>query len=214
MKKILILCLCLCFGFIANAKPSIEKTLQDLQNNYTKLDSFKAEIDQELFHRESNTTEKRKGSILFAQSDNIVLETKSPNPELIVVNAKEIWNYLPDEEVAYRYHPTALENSQIALSILTGQNKISDNFEVEELNEEGSLIGLLLYPNEPTSHLVEAQIWVNPKTNLIEKLTILDFFGNTNSISFKKFTPNFKTKKSDFEFKPPMGIDVEDRFDQ
>ncbi len=203
--------------FNGNAKAeTIEQTLRNLERNYTKLESFEAKITQELFHRESNSNEIRQGKVLFAKPENIILETTSPSAEFIIVNEQEIWHYLPEEEVAYRYNVTALENSQIALSILTGQNKILDNFEVEKLESEDNknLEGFLLYPNEATSHLVEAQIWINPQTDLIEKLVVLDFFGNTNTISFNSFIPNIKFKKSDFTFTPPSDIDVEDRFEQ
>ncbi len=213
-ETFILICLILGFSFPATAA-NIDETLHKLQENYTNLSGFEAQITQELFHRESNSTEKRQGKIVFSKPDNILLETTNPSPEFIIVNAKEIWHYLPDEEVAYRYNVAALENSQIALSILTGQNKISDDFEVEEFKgDDINLIGLLLYPNEPSTNLVEAQIWINPKAYLIEKLTVLDFFGNTNSIVFENFKPNPKIDPEIFEFSPPENIDVEDRYNE
>lgn len=189
-----------------------------LQSTYANMKSFKATFNQELFHRESNTTQVRSGTILFEQPTNINWETKEPHAETLIVNNKEIWNYLPDEEIAYRYHPKIMESSHAALGVITGQNKISDNFEIEELNDtDATAKGLkifLLYPLNPTPQIVEAQLWINPKTSQIKKVTILDFYGNSNSIEFIKFTPNTKIKKNDFIFKAPEGIDIEDHYNK
>lgn len=225
MKKIfLYLTLCACFNSVfvpkLYAADDIDQStiIINLQKAYAKMKSFKAQFNQELFHRESNTTQSRKGTILFQQPININWETEKPNAEILVINNKEIWNYLPEEEIAYRYHPNVMESSHAALSVITGQNKISDNFEIEILEDADAtaqgLKAFLLYPINPTPQIVEAQLWINPKTNEIKKATILDFYGNTNSIEFTKFTPNARVKKKDFIFKTPEGVDIEDHYDK
>ena len=61
----------------------------------------------------------------------IFWETNAPDKELIVCNEKEVWNYLPDEELAYRYSPKVLETSHAILNVITGQAKLEDNFEMK-----------------------------------------------------------------------------------
>ena len=190
--------------------------MSNLKNTYAKMKSFEADFNQELFHRESNTTQQRKGTIIFEQPANINWETKKPYAEILIINDKEIWNYLPDEEIAYRYHTNIMESSHIALSVITGQNNISDNFEIEELNDADAtkkgLKAFLLYPLTPSPQIVEAQLWIDPETSQIRKATILDFYGNINSIEFTKFNANARVKKQDFIFKSPDGIDIEDHY--
>jgi len=193
-------------------------TIAKFQDTYAEMKSFKASFKQELFHRESDTTQIRNGTILFQQPLNINWQTEKPHAEILIINAKEVWNYLPDEEVIYRYHPSIMESSHAALSVITGQNKISDNFEIEEMDDTDAaakgLKAFLIYPLTPTPQIVEAQLWINPKTNQIEKIIVLDFYGNTNSIEFTEFIPNAKIKKQDFIFKAPEGIDIEDHYSQ
>lgn len=224
MKKIaLYLTLTLCFNCILvpnlQANTAEQSTIiNNLQNSYSRMKSFKAQFNQELFHRESNTTQSRTGTILFEQPTNINWKTEKPHAEILIINDKEIWNYLPDEEIAYRYNANIMASSHAALSVITGQNKISDNFEVEDLNDADAtkkgLKAFLLYPHEPTPQIVEAQLWIDTKTNQIRKVTILDFYGNTNSIKFTEFTPNAKVKKKDFIFKAPEGVDIEDHYNK
>lgn len=224
MKKIaLYVTLLVCFNCIFIPKLQANEANQsaiisDLQNSYSRMKSFKAQFNQKLFHRESNTTQSREGTILFEQPARINWKTESPHAEMLIINDKEIWNYLPDEEIAYRYHPSMMESSHAALNVITGQNKISDNFEIEELNDADAtkkgLKAFLLYPHEPTPQIVEVQLWIDTKTNQIKKTTILDFYGNTNSIEFTTFTPNVRVKKQDFIFKAPDGIDIEDHYNK
>lgn len=211
-------------SFASSLALNIEKSLDALENNYAKMDSFKAEFSQELFHRESDTIQKRTGELLFEQKNNIRWITKAPYAEEIIVNKKEIWNYLPDEEIAYKYGPQMLEQSHIALSVITGQTKIIDNFEVEMIatgaansqeksknQEEENYLKLLLFPFEPSTNLVEAELWIDTKQNLIKKIVISDFYSNTNSIYFDSFKADVKVRKKDFEFIPPKGISIEDQ---
>lgn len=198
---------------------NIEKSLDAVEKNYAKMDSFKAEFSQELFHRESDTIQKRTGTLLFEQTNNIRWTTKAPNAEEIIVNKKEIWNYLPDEEIAYKYGPKMLEQSHIALSVITGNTKIIDNFEVEMIattgtEKEDNFLKLLLFPFEPSTNLVEAELWIDTKENLIKKIVISDFYSNTNSIYFETFKANAKVRKKDFSFEPPKGVTVEDQTDK
>ncbi len=222
MKKILF-CLVLFLSFcvtpqIHASQAKENDVIANLQKTYAKIKTFKAEFKQELFHRESETTQHRNGAILFEQPININWETEKPHAEKLIINKKEIWDYLPEEEIAYRYHPNMLESSHIALSVITGQNKISDNFEIENLDDaEAKSKGFkafLLYPLEPTPQIVEAQLWIDPKTNLIKKATIIDFYGNSNSITFTEFKINPNIKKQSFIFEPPQGIDIEDHYNQ
>ena len=226
MKKIVLISLIALivtfnFAFVSSlqANTSDQSTIiSNLQNSYSCMKSFKAQFNQELFHRESNTNQSRKGTILFEQPTNINWKTEAPHAEILIINDKEIWNYLPDEEIAYRYHVDMMKSSHVALSVITGQNKISDNFEVEYLDDADAtkkgLKAFLLYPHEPTPQIVEAQLWIDTKTNQIKKVTILDFYGNTNSIEFSEFAPNAKVKKKDFIFEAPKGIDIEDHYNR
>lgn len=207
----------------------INKILDAVEDNYASMNSFKAEFKQDLFHRESNTTQKRTGELLFEQENNIRWITHAPYAEEIIVNKKEIWNYLPDEEIAYRYGPEMLEQSHIALSVITGKTKIIDNFEVELLGEEvapqtsntddnktnqnntnNTYLKLVLFPFDPTTNLVEAELWIDTEKNLIKKIVVSDFYSNTNSIDFESIKPNAKVRKKDFTFNPPKGVTVED----
>ena len=128
-----------------------------------------------------------------------------------MVTAKEIWDYLPDEEVAYRYPPSLVRDSRSIIQVITGQAALTKDFEVKPEGEEQGLAKLRLYPKEPAPQMVEALIWVEPGSGYIRRASIVDFYGNTNEVRFTSFKPDARLKSSDFSFTPPKGIEVEDR---
>ena len=212
MKKFLLI-LFINLIFVCSAYANDDVLLKEVENNYKKMDNFKAEFKQELFHRESNTTQKRTGFIEFMPPTFIHWETKAPNRELIICNSKEVWNYLPDEELAYRYHTKVLDESHAVLSVITGQARIKDTFEIEPLeSKEKNIQKFTLYPLESNPQMVEVTLSIDTKTKLIKKVKVLDFFGNLNTIEFTNFSKNTSIDKKDFQINLPKNVEIEDHY--
>lgn len=181
-----------------------------LQQRYKELRGFDAAFTQTLKHQESGSTETRTGTLLFAKPLRLRWETKAPQAEVLVVNETEIWDYLPEEEVAYRYAPEVAQDSRSIIQVITGQSRLDTDFTVERLPDEGGLAVLSIFPKEPTTQMVEAQLWIDPSTRLIRKALVTDFYGNTNEVAFTRLTPDVTPGNDAFHFSPPKGIDVED----
>lgn len=190
---------------------------QNIQNTYKQLNAFQADFTQELFHRESQHTQKKSGVFSFKKDQFIRFETKEPNSELLIVNPEEIWNFIPDEEIAYKYNSSLLANSNNILSVLTGKTSLNTDFEIEVQSKiqdtnlhKKDLHFLKIYPLEPTVELTEADIYIDPDTFFIVYAKVYDFYGNTNSVSFNNIIKNPTFDDAFFSFTPPKGIDVED----
>lgn len=215
MKKILLTFILLCLA-AAPAFAEELSALREVENSYQNMKNFKAEFTQELFHRESNTTQKRTGSIEFMPPAFIYWQTNAPDREIIVSNPTEVWNYLPDEELAYHYSPEVLDTSHAVLSVITGQAKLEDNFEVEFLSKDDAkhIQEFTLYPFESNPQMVEITLTVNTQEKRIQKIVVLDFFGNLNTIEFTAFKPNVKLDKKHFYLELPDGVEIEEHFEK
>ena len=185
-----------------------------IRTRYEALKSFAADFEQTLTHKESGAVEKRKGRLLFQKPLLIRWQTEKPHEETLVVTGKEIWDYLPDEDIAYRYPPNLVQDSRSIIQVLTGQSAMNRDFDVKVAGREGGLVRLLLYPHEPTPQMVEAAIWVEPETGYIRRADIIDFYGNANDVRFTSFRPDARVAPSEFRFTPPAGVEVEDRIDR
>lgn len=183
---------------------------ETMRARYASLKSFQASFTQYMTHRESGQTEKREGELLFKKPLLISWNVKSPSPERLIVNAKEIWNYIEDEKLAYRYPQELVNDTRTVIQVLTGQALLSEDFEVEDAGTEGTLRILHLYPREPMPQLVEARLYVDPVKGYIQRAVLLDFYGNENDVRFTSFTPDASISSRVFEFTPPRGVEVED----
>ena len=210
----ILFCAFLALGLFAQSASAadISATVKKMQAAYAAMQSFRADFTQELLQRETGMTEKRQGVILFQKPLRVRWETAAPHAELLMVTDEEIWNYLPDEELAYRYSRALAEDSRSLIQVITGQSALSRDFDVEsaQSEEDGKLIHLLLYPKEPTTELTEAQLWLDPDSALIRRAMVMDFYGNTNTIELGNITPNVAVSDKDFRFIPPAGTEVED----
>lgn len=181
-----------------------------LQKKYGKMKSFRADFIQRLTHKESGSTEERRGTLLFRKPLLVRWETVSPHAELLIVTDKEIWDYLPDEEVVYRYSPQLAQDSRSLIQVITGQARLDEDFTVRDEGPEGDLRELRLYPKEPTPQMVEGAVWVDAG-NLIRKAVIIDFYGNSNEVVFTELRPDAGLPDGAFTFTPPKGVEVEDQ---
>ena len=185
-----------------------------IQARYEKLRTFSATFEQTLTHKESGSTEKRQGNLLFQKPLLIRWQTDKPHEETLVVTNKEIWDYLADEEIAYRYPLELVRDSRTIIQVITGQAALTKDFDVKEDGQENGLAKLHLYPKEAAPQMVEALLWVEPSTGYIRRASIIDFYGNSNDVHFTQFKPDTSLKESDFTFTAPKGVEVEDRIDR
>lgn len=191
--------------------PKVDPALvEQIKAAYEKTGAIEASFIQKLTHKESGATEKRNGTLLFEKPLNIRWETAAPNAETLVINKSEIWDYIPDEDVVYRYSLEVVQDSRNIVQVLTGQAKLTKDFDVKNMGKDGGRTRLLLYPKEPTPQLVEASIWIDPASGFIRKVLATDFYGNTNEVELATFTPRQTLPAKNFQFKPPKGVEIED----
>ncbi len=205
-----LICCCVCSIFLMGIAYASNNLEDNLQKKYQQINSLKAEFSQSLTHRESGSVEKRQGTIIFEKPLKVRWETKAPHAELLLITPKEIWNYLPDEEVAYKYQPDLMQDMRTLIEVITGQAKLDEDFEVKKLGKQGALTVLHLFPYEPKPEMVEAVIGIDEQSMLIKKASVVDFYGNVNTLEFNTIELNAKLGANVFSFTPPEGIDVED----
>lgn len=195
--------------FAATATANYDSTR--LEKKYEDMGSMQADFTQTLIHKESGARENRSGVIFFKKPLLVRWETKSPQPELLIVAKDSIWNAFPEEEIAYKYAVDIAQDSSSIIRVITGQARLAQDFFVEyESMDKGTAV-LRLYPKEPTQSMVEAKIWIEMKTDLIKKLLIVDFYGNENEITFTRQKTGVKLQDSLFTYKAPADFIVEDR---
>lgn len=212
MKKLFLILLFLLLSAFPARAARVDSALVDkIQKAYDSVKAFEADFEQTLTHKESGAVEKRKGKLLFKKPLLIRWVTEKPNAESLIINESEIWDYIPDEEIAYRYSPNLVKDSKSIIQVITGQAKLTTDFDLKQLSPQNGMTRLQLLPDEPTTQMVDAIIWVDPQKGLIRRARINDFYGNSNDVNLLSVRELNDAPKGSFNFKPPKDVEVEDR---
>ena len=182
-----------------------------IQAHYQKVFSLEGEFKQVLVHKESGSRTEQAGKLAFRKPLLVRWEVTTPKrEELIVVNAKELWDYIPGEEIVYKYPVALVQDSRTMIKVITGQSNLREDFKVKADGKENGLNKLKLIPKEATQQITMAVIWVSDD-GIIKRAMIQDFFGNENDITFTSLKFDVSMQDSLFKFTPPSGVEVQDR---
>lgn len=209
MKKMILACLLVA---VWTAPVRGADLVDAVQKKYESLSGFKAEFAQNLKNSASGEGESRSGTIAFKKPSLVRWETVKPEKELLVVGKDAVWDYFEDDREAYRYPVEEIINSKTMLKFLTGKANLREDFHVFEEPDAAAagLVRFKLVPKEPEPGLVMADVWVDPGTQMIMRLSIQDFYANTNDLILKNLTVEAGLPDSLFSFTPPPGVAVHD----
>lgn len=153
-----------------------------IQQRYDSLQSFRGFFLQKLTNASSREVQERLGNIAFARPRFIRWETTSPENELLIIGKDTVWEYFPDEETVYRYTVEQVLSSKTMIRFLSGEANLKDDFTVQDMGMDGEFRHLKLIPKEPEPNLVEGEVWVRPGQDIMERIKLVDFFGNVNEL--------------------------------
>lgn len=179
-----------------------------IQKRYDTLQSFKAFFLQKLTNASSREVQERLGSITFKRPRFIRWETTSPENELLIIGQDTVWEYFPEEETVYRYSVEQVLSSKTMIRFLSGEANLKDDFIVEDLGTDGDFRHLKIVPMEPEPNLVEGELWVRPGQDMLEKIKLVDFFGNINELELTGIEIDVTVEEKDFVLSPPKGTEV------
>ncbi len=195
---------------------ALKKLMHAMQARYDAMQSLTASFRQELRHRDSGSVQSNDGILNWRKPLLVRWEVLGANAELFIVEQSSIWNYFPDEELAYRYPLDLVENSMAIIHVVTGQSSLEDDFSVVdegiEKLEDGRTLGRLhLYPHEPAQNFTEAVLWLDMDSHLIARVLIYDFYGNENDVTFTGVSPDAPVSDEAIAFTPPSGTEIIDQ---
>jgi len=210
-----ILILLILFPPVLGSAQEEEKELTAaVQKQYQTIESFRTEFTQKLINASSNDSEERTGWIAYKRPSRIHWETETPEKEVLILNRDFIWDYYPEEGVAYRYSLQQMFDSKTMLRFISGEVDLAEEFNVTRTNSEAEaseLIRLELKPKDPDPSLVEAELRVDPEDMLIRRIKLVDFFGNQNILRFQNIERNCQPDPNLFVLEPPEETRVVDR---
>lgn len=208
-----VLCLLVPAVFLALlSAPAAQARDQDLadriQRQYESITSFRTDFVQVLTNAASGESEVRTGTIFYQQPRLIRWETEEPEQELLLVGKERVWQFFPEEEVAYRYQVDQIFQSKTMLRFISGEANLKQDFKLEEVGEEQGWTKIKLIPKRAEPGLVLAYLWIEPDTALLRQILLVDFFGNGNQLTLDDIERDISLDPSLFTFSPPAHVEV------
>jgi outer membrane lipoprotein carrier protein len=196
----------------AEVSAPLEEIVTRLQQTYENTKDFKANFVQEATVKSIKKTNTEEGVVFFKSPKNMLWNYSKPKAKKLVINARKVWLYLPQEKVAYTQEADYIFQSKVLIKFLAGLGQLQDDFTIKyavpnALDKNGNYL-LVLTPLEKNTALNPFQITVDKSSFLILQIIFDDALGNSTRLKFSNISPNTGLADKMFQFTPPAGVSI------
>ena len=194
----------------AAAELSAEEIINRVQAVYDKAKTFKAGFKQRYQVKAYDKTKDSSGSVIFEKPGKMSWRYTN-NGNRVVSDGKLIKIYEKENKQMYE-QPLDKTQYPAALSFLTGQGKLKQNFKFTKMDAKQMKFetGYVLSgePLQPTPAYQRVFFFVDGRTYHVRRVIIQDAQGNRNRFDFLTAEVNTKAPQGEFAFTPPPGTQV------
>lgn len=201
--SISVISLSIAFTSIANA--ATEEARARLDAFFSTVSSIQGSFTQEVFSKKGELIQKSTGDISMLRPGKFRWVYKTPDPQTIVGNGKNIWIHDEDlDQVTIKPMSEALSNAPIA--ILTTKQKPDEQFTIEAItNSESDLDWFKLTPLVQSKDFKSFEVGMGAQG--LRQMVMYDQLGQKTVLDLDTQT-NQPINGDTFFFKVPEGVDV------
>jgi outer membrane lipoprotein carrier protein len=148
------------------------------------------------------------GTFEFSRPGRFKFSYKKPFEQLITADGQTVWLYDVDlNQVTARKQSQALGATPAALIASSMDIKaLQSDFHLADAPDQEGMQWVLATPKAKDSSLQSVRVGF--RQNQLEKLEIVDTFGQKSVLTFTGFQSNAAINPELFQFKPPSGADI------
>jgi len=192
---------CLVLGVAPVQASGIDRLNQFMSSTVTATGEF----EQRVYSRDRKLVQESRGTLAFARPGRFRWTYAKPYPQIIVGDGARVWVYDEDlNQVTVRKIGQALGSTPAAL--LAGANDALRAFELRDEGTRGGLEWIEAVPREKDSGFERIRMGFG--FSGIERMELLDAFGQTTELRFAGLQRNPRVDPALFRFTPPAGADV------
>ena len=192
-------------GSVGIAVAKQETARQRLDNFFTKVNSLKGSFNQQVYSKKGKKIQSSTGLIYLNRPGKFRWVYKTPDPQTIVGNGKNIWIYDEDlEQVTIKPMSRAMSSAPIA--VLTRKQSPDAQFIVKALKDKtAGLDWFQLTPRKASKDFKSMKVGLD--RNGMRQMVMHDQLGQKTVIQLNTKT-NVPINGNKFFFKIPAGVDV------
>jgi outer membrane lipoprotein carrier protein len=167
--------------------------------------SATGEFEQRIYGRERKLVQESRGKVAFSRPGKFRWTYVKPYSQVIVGDGARVWVYDEDlNQVTVRKLDLALGSTPAAL--LAGSNEALQAFALKDEGTKDGLEWVEAVPREKESNFERIRMGFG--FSGLERMDLVDSFGQTTELRFTGFQRNARVDPSLFRFTPPKGADV------
>ena len=178
---------------------------QRLNTFFTTVNSLQGSFNQQVYSKKGKRIQNASGIVYLNRPGKFRWVYKTPDPQVIVGDGKNIWIYDEDlEQVTIKPMSRAMASAPIA--ILTRKQSPDAQFVVQSMpSKAAGLDWFKLTPRRPSKDFKFIEVGMDQKT--MRQMNMYDQLGQKTVIQLNART-NVPIKGDTFYFKIPAGVDV------
>jgi len=178
---------------------------------FASMKDFQAKFIQ-ISKNPVNQSQQDEGLLYLTRDKKMRMDYNPPNEQQWVSNGKTLYTYVPANHQVTQDQVKDSMVEQFPMMFLLGRSGLRKEFKEVVLLKvkplfEGDQV-LQLTPNRKSQEIERIEIEVNPRTNLIDRMMILNTDKSSTDFAFLDIAINSNIPASKFEFTPPPGIRV------
>lgn len=188
-------------GLMSAATP--EETLRSVDERYSTMRSFRAQITNSIYDKASGSTSEFSGSIVYASPNKFREEITSPTEQTMVSDGKTLWVYMPASNQVIVTKPSKAQETFLFISHMRKQRgRYNVSFKEDSLLEahftakpgvEVAVSNFSLFINKTKIEIVGLRV---------------DTGEQIMNLRYTNFTRNVETSGIQFTFTLPEGVTV------
>jgi outer membrane lipoprotein carrier protein len=195
---------------LSPAKTLEQHALDAVQMNYEKVLTYEANFTQKSYIKMMDKTQDVKGTVSIKKPGKMKWTYGAPDTQILISNGSTLWLYVPDEEQATKVPIESIYSSNTPALFLAGKGKLTQTFNVENVNLNKDPISITLTPKANDQALTRLQLLATKKNYQIIGSTVYDKLGNKTEIRFSNIKTNRDIPDKTFQFQAPANVEVLD----
>ena len=187
-----------------------------LQSAYEKTETFTADFKQETAMRMSTRSRTAEGRVTIKKPMFIRWDYVSPDKQILVGNGRQFLMYFEKTKQMIIRPVDDYMESDVTYAFFTGTGDILRDFDVHDGKVEDGILEtdlgddffLKLVPKKQHPQLEYMLLWIDRSSHLINRLQLIDLFGNVTDLVFSNIHTGVPVAEEYFSFTPPPGTEV------
>ncbi len=177
----------------------------DLKQKLASVSLFSAKFSQTVYDSKGKELQKAGGDLLVKRPNRFNWHTTSPDESLIVADGKDVWVFDPFvEQVTALKLKDAVLNTPFVL-ITGNDDKLWKNYDVTQQGDVYTVTS-----RDPAELIASFRITFD-RDNNISRFDVKEAQGQWTEFTLSSFNRNPVLKGSEFVFKIPKGVELDDQ---